>query len=467
MKRILALGLGITMMFSGIVASAYSTTDFKNGDIDTNGRVSISDATEIQKYLANMTDFTNTQKVISDVNSDGEINIMDVTKIQKALVDLDNLGDEVKEVETPVLKSEIDIHFTNKLNWQNVHFYLYNSTTLQEEKSWPGVKIDEFTLNETKRKVYHHNVDVEKYDRIIFNNGVDYQTVNIPLTKASSGFEISGGSKNSMLVNNYAYKPGKGKMTKTSLTYSAGYEKKIWIWTPSDYNPQNPEKYKTIYMTDGQNLFDDHRDGHGGWNVTGAIESMILNGGKGVIVVGIDNGNSKRDSELTPDIGDVISKYKNGYENGTGETFSKFVVNTVMPYVQANYNSSDKAEDNIIAGSSSGGIEAFYIGMENMDVFGGIGALSPAFMLFNTSTWNDYFTKYDFSLDKLPKIYIFNGKNDSLELELHQGAIDMYNNLLSKGYDKEKITFMCEDGYSHNESFWRIVFPDTVDWILN
>ena len=367
----------------------------------------------------------------------------------------------------PKVKNMIDIYFTAPSNWSSVYFFLYNSETGDGPAQWPGTRITKFTSNDFGEKVYSSTVDVNKYNRIIFTNGTQ-QTVNIPVNKASSGFFISD-SRNSkaMLVGTYANTGADGgKITKTNLTYSAGYTKKIWIWTPADYSPTSAQKYRTIYIMDGQNLFDDdHKDGYGGWEVTDAVESMMSNGGRGVIIVGIDNGNSKRDSELTPDIGSVVPSYANEFAHRTGEAFSNFVVNTVMPYVQKNYNSSTASVDNFIAGSSSGGLEAFYIGLEHKDKFGGIGALSPAFLLFNSSVWNSYLAKYDFKAADMPLLYIYNGNGD-FENELYPDVIAMHKRLLSLGYSKDKIKLSIEDDAAHNEAWWRIIFPEFLSWGL-
>ena len=58
-----------------------------------------------------------------------------------------------------------------------------------------------------------------------------------------------------------------------------------------------------------------------------------------------------------------------------------------MKYINKNYNTYTDKEHTAICGSSSGGLEAFYIGMEHSDKFSSIGALSPAFLLFNENTW--------------------------------------------------------------------------------
>ena len=59
-------------------------------------------------------------------------------------------------------------------------------------------------------------------------------------------------------------------------------------------------------MTDGQNLFDDNSTPHGSWEVVKAVENEQKSGVGNAVIVGIDNGNAWRDSELTPkSIGEV------------------------------------------------------------------------------------------------------------------------------------------------------------------
>ncbi len=55
------------------------------GDVNDDGEVSIDDVTLIQKYLADVSSFTDTQKTFADVNGDGDVMIDDVTMIQKYL----------------------------------------------------------------------------------------------------------------------------------------------------------------------------------------------------------------------------------------------------------------------------------------------------------------------------------------------------------------------------------------------
>lgn len=61
---------------------------FRIGDVDKNGVINISDATEIQKYLVNSGNFYNFNTKLADINNDGETTIFDATAIQKFSVNL-------------------------------------------------------------------------------------------------------------------------------------------------------------------------------------------------------------------------------------------------------------------------------------------------------------------------------------------------------------------------------------------
>lgn len=56
------------------------------GDVCGDGKISVTDATELQKSLAYITELTDNQNALADVNDDGEVNVKDVTAIQKIAV---------------------------------------------------------------------------------------------------------------------------------------------------------------------------------------------------------------------------------------------------------------------------------------------------------------------------------------------------------------------------------------------
>jgi predicted alpha/beta superfamily hydrolase len=305
---------------------------------------------------------------------------------------------------------------------------------------------------------YSVTADDKKYDRLIIKSDDD-ESIQLAFNSCVNGWHISSygvipftyDEKEEDAID-YAVKAFKYEDT----------EKNIYIWTPKGYKKDSKKKYPVIYMTDGQNLFDKGATSHGCWNVAESIRSMQKNTGKSAIVVGIDDSTSNRDSELTPNIGkvvDVSSVDSGSFENGTGKYYSDFVVNTVMPYIEKNYNVYTDRKHTAVAGSSSGGIESFYIGMEHPDKFGTIGALSPAFGLYDDATWVKYLKSHDYSKNK-PYVYIYNGNGDNLEKWLKTGAESMPNNLKQVGYkDKDYVIKLYDKGL-HNEKYWRAIFPE-------
>ena len=58
----------------------------KTGDVNGDGVVDILDATEIQKYAAESTDFTPEQFELGDINKDGYCDVIDALLVQKSVI---------------------------------------------------------------------------------------------------------------------------------------------------------------------------------------------------------------------------------------------------------------------------------------------------------------------------------------------------------------------------------------------
>lgn len=464
--------LCITMAFTMICTGAATVL----GDADLNGKVEVLDATLVQRHLANLCMLEKDQLLNVNVDGNDDVNIIDATLIQQYIANIIDKfpaqGDEVlptdKDTITKV-SQQITIHFSNNRNWKTVYAYIYDDASGTAKTVWPGEQMTDYTVNSYGETVYSLDVDCSQYNRIIFSNGTA-QTTDTPLTVVNSGYFIQTTKNGKFVVGTYPYgQDNEGTIEYVNLEYSAGYNKQITIWTPVGYDAADTsKKYSVLYMTDGQNIFGDKSTLSGyEWEVDEAILSYMQNGGDGIIVVGIDNSNNKRDSELTPDIGDVIPKYNSGgFKNGTGEAYSDFVVEKVIPYIDSNYNTNSIRG---IVGSSSGGIESFYIGMEHMDKFDYIGAISPAFLLYDEATWSDYLDTLDFSdKSKLPRIYFFNGNSatDSLEQELYKNAVAMQGWMEKKGYPSQLMTTVVDKDATHSELFWAVWFPETLSFGL-
>lgn len=67
------------------VIKAIAYTGRKYGDVDKDNSVTILDATHIQRYLADIRDFSDVERIAADYDRDGKITILDCTRIQRML----------------------------------------------------------------------------------------------------------------------------------------------------------------------------------------------------------------------------------------------------------------------------------------------------------------------------------------------------------------------------------------------
>lgn len=80
----------------------------------------------------------------------------------------------------------INIYFSNNKFWNKVNFYIWNYASDTPDVSWPGSPMTFVEKNSFGEDVYKVRV-VLKYDRIIFNDGGNNQTVDINLNGVKSG----------------------------------------------------------------------------------------------------------------------------------------------------------------------------------------------------------------------------------------------------------------------------------------
>ena len=71
-------------VFGANEAQEWVISDIR-GDVNLDGTVNITDATDIQKYIAGLSEFTAEQTAVADYNGDGTVNITDSTELQKVL----------------------------------------------------------------------------------------------------------------------------------------------------------------------------------------------------------------------------------------------------------------------------------------------------------------------------------------------------------------------------------------------
>lgn len=229
--------------------------------------------------------------------------------------------------------------------------------------------------------------------------------------------------------------------------------RRIWIYIPPDY-VSSRKKYLVLYMHDGQNLFDDKTSFAGEWQIDEALDKIYQKTGKSAIVVGIDNGGEKRMDELSP--------FKNEkYGGGNGENYMRFIVETLKPYIDANFRTRPGRKHTILGGSSLGALISVYGAVQHPETFGKLLAFSNAFW-FNESGLENFIKGSNQNLS-YQKYYFVQGKNESADMQAQtQRIIDALR--FKKVKPKNIFNRSDEDG-KHNEMYWRREFPAAFLWL--
>ena len=249
--------------------------------------------------------------------------------------------------------------------------------------------------------------------------------------------KVSTASKNVTLLNDAFFMP------------QLNGERRIWIYLPPGYKASN-KRYPVIYMQDGQNIFDDSTAGFGEWGVDEILDSMYTAGVGSSIVVGIASG-KQRLNEYNPFNNNV-------YGAGMGEAYISFISYTLKPFIDSAYRTLSTASNTTIAGSSMGGLIAYYAAITKPQIFGRAGVFSPSFWIapgLGSITENISIKvsgKFFFSIGKLEGAgYVTDMENMMDKLATHSSIIS--------------YSIITEAG-EHNERAWRQTFPLFYKWIM-
>ncbi|MEI6093295.1 MAG: alpha/beta hydrolase-fold protein [bacterium] len=233
-------------------------------------------------------------------------------------------------------------------------------------------------------------------------------------------------------------------------------KRRIWIYLPPDYKSSG-KSYPVLYMHDGQNLFYSETSFAGSWNIANTLDCLYdEKKHEGIIVVGVDNAGKNRMREYNPWLELA----------GKGSLYSDFIVNTLKPYVDANYRTKKGKDFTGVMGSSMGAYISAYIALKNPDIFSRVGLLSPAFWLYKNNL--DSFLNNTI-IDSSMKIYFSVGtkEGDEQRAKDYLDTTQYVHDLLSKKISKKENFFIeLVEGGTHSECEWAKIFPKAVTWLF-
>jgi enterochelin esterase-like enzyme len=168
-----------------------------------------------------------------------------------------------------------------------------------------------------------------------------------------------------------------------------GNRRMLRVLLPAGYAaPANKAKrYPILYLADGQNLFDPSTSVFAPreWHVDEIVKQLVADGKiPPMIIVGVDDaGPVARAHEYLPypDKGAESSPSFDAHPEG--KRYPDFMIQEVMPFINARYRTLRDADHTGIGGSSYGGLISSYVVAARPGVFGRLLSESTTYRVFD------------------------------------------------------------------------------------
>lgn len=235
-------------------------------------------------------------------------------------------------------------------------------------------------------------------------------------------------------------------------------ERMIHMYLPNDY-PNTTKRYPVLYMFDGHNLFDDSMATYGrSWRIGQYLQSNHID----CIVVGQEcsHQGNKRLDEYGPY--PFHSEFAEESFSGHGLDTMHFFVDTLKPYIDANYRTKKERKYTWIAGSSCGGLMAYYAGIKFSRTYSKAVCVSPYFHPTMAYLYQD--TK-NTRMNKNTAFYLSWGSKETGSHGFVKETIDCLSlaNLLIQNHIP--IHFNLKEDGRHCEEDWEKEVPEIFDFL--
>ncbi len=328
---------------------------------------------------------------------------------------------QTQDEQFKMTKQEDDsYHFIFPSNFNYPEELLYKFT----KGDWSEVEIDSFgnrTENRSTRK--HSGIQVEHVE-LWRKNWLPFKQIYLPqVLLISDEFEIP-------------------QLNKT---------RKIWALLPHDYDDSD-EAYPVMYLQDAQNLFNENAE-FGNWEIDKKLAVMSEYKIGKIIIIAIEHAEEDRIKEYN--IGKTV------LGKGQGKKYSRFLAETLKPFVDRNFRTKKEREYTGIGGSSMGALVSIFSGLRYPEVFGKL-------MIFSPSLWVGPKLKINPEIENQveTQIYLYAGGKESDEMleQVENFKENMMTNELMQ--NKMKINLSINMHGKHNETYWSDEFPKAMEWLF-
>ena len=292
---------------------------------------------------------------------------------------------------------------------------------------------------------YTFNVDG---NTVIDNNNM---WVNRDVSSLTSAFIVPGGRADLYTIQDVPH----GTVSKVWYeSATAGFDRRLSVYTPAGYNPTAKTRYPVLYVLHGIGGDEDAWIAQG--RAAQILDNLIAQGKAKPMIVVFTNGNISQ--EAAP------GENSTGYTRPTMQlpqtmegTFET-AFPEIVKFIDSNYKTIAKKQSRAICGLSMGGFHTLYISLNYPDMFGYSGMFSAAIGV-SEQQMNSMYENFDAKLaryfSKKPSLlWIGCGDTDFLI----QANRDFVKKLQDNNYPHEYL----ENGGGHIWRNWRIYLTEFV-----
>jgi len=221
-------------------------------------------------------------------------------------------------------------------------------------------------------------------------------------------------------------------------------KRSIIVHLPPGYNARGARRYPTLYLHDGQNVFDKATSVGEEWRVDETAQALIAAGEiEPLIMIGVYHAGEHRIGEYTP----TAIEGKGG---GLADAYGRMLVEELKPLIDRKYKTLPGAGSTGMAGSSLGGLLTMHLGLKYPTVFSRLAVLSP-------SVWWDnrvILREVEALPGKLPfRTWLDAGTAEGDEVLRDTRALR--DALTGKGWvEGQDLAYSEAEGGQHNEASW-------------
>lgn len=228
----------------------------------------------------------------------------------------------------------------------------------------------------------------------------------------------------------------------------------VLVYLPPGYGDSGARRYPTLYLQDGQNVFDKATSVGEEWRVDETAQGLIESGQiEPVIIIAIYNTGEHRIDEYAP-----TASEKGG---GHADRYGRMLVEELKPFIDKEYRTLPSAASTGIGGSSLGALLTMHLGLRYATAFSKLAVHSPSVW------WDDKVILKEVAAlpGKLPfRIWLDAGTGEGEETIANTRALR--DALVAKGWIVDQdLRYVEAEGGQHNEASWAARVAETLKFL--